>query len=694
LKLLTGGIIQLLYENLEQVIKTSQVSAQCQTSLRQTGDGLLSGENLDFKILDASAKIPSSFLESTVTSLGDYDECLSITNHDYIGKYCMVDVFPLRPQEHTWKPELLHLGKYSFFNGTAYFFGLCFPSTCSKSDVRSLTQSVLKDHPLSVEGDVTCVTRDDVNLINRLLSISIGQAISIIVIVAFASAVGCASFLDSFRFIGFDIHPFLPNSLKHRVDDFIQTCSIYVTLNELVEVKSSKSSAARLAFVDWVKLVIVMAGVFAHCLTCLETPLGFFTTDKHHLFTVVFTNPFGQFFFNDGGLGWVTFLSGFSTFLMLQPLIQGNRLNYKMAIFDRWVRFAPVVMAITCMDFVWPLILNGPFHSRVSSWINWKCRSHWWWNLSMISIFFPALEICAPHTYYTSVDMMMFLLGLVAITLLVKKPWLGIVSSTAMIAIGISLMMHYTEVFEVPPSVMLNHIRAQKVVDYLDTIQMSLYSFFSNYFLGVLIAYFLRQGFVLHIKSIKDHIFWIGVIWLSLTLAEATPALHNTFDLIPQSMVPYYIVLNRACFTTAIAFLVLYAASVTDTGLFKPKDSRNKTDNQEIETPPSACDATPADDTDGISRLKCLGIAVKDAFLSPFANAITRLSFSVFLSNYWFIRSDFFYSRTLFENDFYPLSKRLVAYFFFIMMFAVMFHVVFVSPIDKLRKKLNYKITK
>lgn len=693
LKLISGGIFQLLIENLENVIKVSKVSSTCATGLQKTKDGIMSGKHKDFQMLDASAKMPSSFLESTITSMGDYDECLAVDNHGFTGKYCMVDVFPLRPQEHVWRKDILHFGKYSFFNGTAYFFGLCFPSTCSEDDVRSLTQNVLKDHPLSVTGEVSCVTREDVSLLNRILSITIGQAISILLIGSFVAAVGFASFLDSFRFIGYDIETHIPDFMKTRTKEFIETFSMFVTLAELVEEKASKKKdAGRLAFIDWIKLAIVLAGVNGHCMSCLETPLGFFVTDKHHMFTIVFTNPLTQFIFNDGGLGWVTLLSGFSTFLLLQPLIEENRLNFKIAIFDRWIRFAPVVLAITCMDFVWPLILNGPFHSRVASWISNKCGNNWWWNIPLISIFFPALEICAPHTYYASVDLMMFLLGLAVITLLVKKPFLGVLTSTAMMALGVSLMMYYTALFEVPPAVMLNHIRAQKVVDYLDTMQMSLYAFFNNYFLGVLIAYFLKQGFVLKINSAKEHVFWIGLIGLSMILAETSPALHNTFDVIPQSLVPYYIVFNRACFTATITFLVVYAASVTDTGLFKAKTKAKKTDsdkNEEVLTTPSEV----IDDTDGFSRIKDLCIGMQDAFLSRFATALTRLSFAIFVSNYWFIRSDFFYSRTTFENDYYPVSKRLVVYFFFIIIFACIFHILFVSPIDKLRKKLDYKIT-
>ena len=703
LKLMSGGIFQLMIENLDDVIKGSDISAECSASLRATKQGIFAGRHDDFMMLDASAKMPNSLLDSTVTSLGDFDECLAIQTNGHIGKYCVVDLFPLRPEEHVWRPNILHFGKYSFFNGTSYFFGLCFPSTCSENEVRSLTRETVKNHPFSVNGDVSCVTKEDISIINRLLSLSKEQVISILVIGSFVAAVVVASLLDSLRFldiVGIDIRDYtnmlmLSETLKKRVSDFIDTFSGFKTLTELVE---DKTKSNHLAFVDWIKLAIVLAGVFAHCLSCLETPLGFFMIDKHNMLSYVINNPFTQFFFNDGGLGWVTFLSGLSTFLLLQPLITENRLSFKMAIFDRWIRFAPAVMIITCFDFIWPLVLNGPFHSRVSSWISWKCSKNWWWNLSMISVFLPALEICAPHTYFTSIDMMLFLLGLIAVTLLVKYPNLGIFFSSGMVTLGLSLMIHYCAVYEIPPAVIMDHIRAQKVVDFLDTIQMSLYSYFHNYFLGLLTAFFLKRGFTLTINSFKDHILWFSLIGLSLALAEVSPALHNTFDVVPQELVPYYLVFNRLCFSAAVTVVVIYGASVADPSPFRPKEKRETVNpvDEGIETIRKFLPTTQevVDDTDGLSRIKDLLTGIKDVFGSRFVTAISRLSFSIFICNYWFIRNDFFYSRTPFETNFYPLTKRLISYHFFILLFAVIFHVLFVSPIEKLRKRFNYKITK
>jgi len=222
---------------------------------------------------------------------------------------------------------------------------------------------------------------------------------------------------------------------------------------------------------------------------------------------------------------------------------------------------------------------------------------------------------------------------------------------------------------------------------------MSIYSFFLNFFLGIWTAHNIKHGFKLDLSSSFRHFKWLFLMWLSLMLAEISPALHNTFNALPASLVPFYLVFNRLCFTVAITLLVLYASSLgaqpeksqTVNGESSAKCVGNRAPNTE---------ETPSDDTDGISRLKSLFSAFLDVFNSHAATLVTKLSFSLFISNYLFIRSDFFSSRYLLENNIYPFFKRMTSMYASILLTAFVFHLLFIAPLDKLRKKLNYSIRK
>ena len=114
-------------------------------------------------VVDSSGKTPSGFIESTVTSLGDYDECIELKSppkDDVQGKYCLIDIFPIGYKNHQQRNDgKISLNSMQHFNSSAYYFGICFPSKCSVQDVRTLVKHVLKPYPLMVEGDLTCDTQ-------------------------------------------------------------------------------------------------------------------------------------------------------------------------------------------------------------------------------------------------------------------------------------------------------------------------------------------------------------------------------------------------------------------------------------------------------------------------------------------------------------------------------------------------------
>lgn len=138
------------------------------------------------QVVDSSGKTPSGFMEATVTSLGDYDECLEIQSpksiqDDIRGKYCLIDIFPMgyRNRQKGRKDGKITLNQMQHFNSSAYYFGLCFPSKCSTIDVKKIVSHVLKPYPLMVEGDITCDTQEENSLIHRLKNIRFGTLVSL-----------------------------------------------------------------------------------------------------------------------------------------------------------------------------------------------------------------------------------------------------------------------------------------------------------------------------------------------------------------------------------------------------------------------------------------------------------------------------------------------------------------------------------
>lgn len=118
-------------------------------------------------VLDKSAHVPISFIDGTITHLGDYDGCLSmvVPSDDESGKktqpihgqYCLAVVRPNTPPKptrivkHGQKIFNLtgsvaegtvfeHLSQFTsaLYSLSGYRLGICMPSTCTAYDLEAI----------------------------------------------------------------------------------------------------------------------------------------------------------------------------------------------------------------------------------------------------------------------------------------------------------------------------------------------------------------------------------------------------------------------------------------------------------------------------------------------------------------------------------------------------------------------------
>ena len=97
--------------------------------------------------LDASGKSPNAFLDGTVTSFGDYEECIFNVPD---GKFCMVKDFIQGPRIDDWKvvknrlpidePKKINLKDVVIFKDSQMAYGLCLPASCANNDFVELSK--------------------------------------------------------------------------------------------------------------------------------------------------------------------------------------------------------------------------------------------------------------------------------------------------------------------------------------------------------------------------------------------------------------------------------------------------------------------------------------------------------------------------------------------------------------------------
>ena len=114
-------------------------------------------------------------MSATVTSFGDYDQCINIHGSDYSGSHCMVQVRMNIGNVETEVDVLLNETNPKF--GHFYpIHGLCMPSTCSSDEIRSIVSKTLDTFPLlSVQGHFKCDTKKSISYESRFKQLTKSQ---------------------------------------------------------------------------------------------------------------------------------------------------------------------------------------------------------------------------------------------------------------------------------------------------------------------------------------------------------------------------------------------------------------------------------------------------------------------------------------------------------------------------------------
>ena len=174
----------------------------------------------------------------------------------------------------------------------------------------------------------------------------------------------------------------------------LKSFSLIQNLHKLLLVKDSSRPDGGIA---WFKMFLIMAGVSAHIMCCLESPIGFFVLSHHKNFQKFISNPILIPLFQDAGIVAVTALGGFTTFMFAFPMAKSNQLSLTtvpLVVVDKAIRFLPAILSIMALDMAWYLPFDGPFVNRVSKVILEKCSKTWWKTALFVNnLWGPSIEI-------------------------------------------------------------------------------------------------------------------------------------------------------------------------------------------------------------------------------------------------------------------------------------------------------------
>ncbi|KAI1293527.1 Nose resistant to fluoxetine protein 6 [Halotydeus destructor] len=666
----TGGVTQLLWTDLKPIEQS--VNPVCKKSLQEIIDHIDKGTDWAFRLVDASSKSPSGILGGTVTSFGDYDQCLEMESEDvkprFFGKYCMVNFKTERAALGSLNISR-HLHKqvpvYDYYNLN---FGFCIPSTCRPIDLKKLLDSRLQGQLVSVTGDISCDTGASAYLPNKVLNLSVAQMNAMLFV---AIVIGLACIASNYDLANFAVRIVMNKKIEEMVPPIrglVENLSSFSVYKNGIQLLTVPRGQEKLTYIDVIKILIVLHSILGHCVSSFDTPLSLYVIFRLHDVKGFFGSLIAQPFLNVNLINFLSFIGGAVTLHTTYDLIDNDMLNFRHAVVNKWLKFMPSIMSLVAFDLIWPILGNGPLYTQAGSSILDKCSRNWWRNLLFISNTSPALDACAAHTYYASINLQLFILGLGVVYLLTRSLIAGTLATVAMIAIGNLMSFHSAATLNSPVFFDKNG-GVSDWSAYIDAVQFPLYGHMSDYFIGLFMAYLMRMGCLSNAAKTGKFFSLASIALILHNLVLATGYV-NVYGAVSKEYYTLYIMAIKMAHTAMFATVFLWLGPLSQESV-----SGTAQDAKLLE----------GETDDGPSSL-----LVQDMVFS-FPKVFAKLSYSMYLVNHFYMRFDFFTTRILYVIDFYNTIKRSIYGLVYVLMLSVSFHLFFVSPFENVRKALDIR---
>ena len=153
---------------------SSRISTNCLNSLTK----ILHDSKKGFinEYADATATLPAGLLQGTVSSFGDYDQCLEIheeQNSNLNGKYCILKI-RLRAEDDLESDASGENINSTISSKFPIHLGVCLPKGCQDDDVRPLFEEAIPASFASISPEtIFCDTKQSMSILSRLSSFRI-----------------------------------------------------------------------------------------------------------------------------------------------------------------------------------------------------------------------------------------------------------------------------------------------------------------------------------------------------------------------------------------------------------------------------------------------------------------------------------------------------------------------------------------
>ncbi|KAI1293664.1 hypothetical protein HDE_06431 [Halotydeus destructor] len=682
---MTKGITSQLWEKLPSALSgelSAQVSASCAqallTIIRETQDGQLWA----YQFMDASAKSSSALLEGTISSLGDYDQCLDI-NHNgdqhLSGQYCMLKLLTSDDHFDDGSELSARLRMFPMFGEFPLNYALCMPSACSAQEVATVVSLTTQDTCVRQNATPICDSRESIAFsFNKLTK---PQIFASVYIVAMVTIVYLSTVMDVYGLIQTKYR-------KTTMSSYTRLFSVNFNLSKLM-----RSDSDRISGIDNMRTLFAIFASSIHAFSCILDSRAMVKLARLEDYKDLFRPMFHQPLISFTAIELFFFLSGISAIMSTYKATdtRGSIVSLLKNIFFRWLRFMPAILSAVAIDLLWPLYGSGPMFTELSTNVVNNCGNNWWKNVLLINNYDRLNDLCLTQTWYAAADFQLFALGAIAIFLIQLNKNAGLVFCYLMIFAGMLIPGAKAYLYNYAPFFIIGEGDIKNANTYLSEMYFPTYCHSSSYFIGLLVAYYYKTG------AIDLNMTWAKrlscyMLYPCFVIVTFGPAYWNTFNF-PQENVTsaIFAVTHRVLYILGfIAGLLLMNDTYDFVMYVKCASKANNNKNSHLENAiayamgsrlqPVVSSSVPSE------KKESQALTAKPVASMSLMKVISKLYFSLYIIHGSYIRYDWYTARqvrefTLLSNvmrSVYSASAALFAAFFF--------HILFEAPLDNVRK--------
>ena len=355
-----------------------------------------------------------------------------------------------------------------------------------------------------------------------------------------------------------------------KIMDFMMIFSIIENVKKIFSVgkKSKVNTNGHIEVLHGIRVLMMMWIIAGHSYSFAMQWL-FFQNPKalksapQNLLSQVFAN--GTF-----SVDSFLFISGLlvTNLCMKQMRKSNGKLNLVAFYLHRYLRMTPLMMAVIAFTAnLLKYVSEGPaFEGSTVMYDSW-CKKNWWLNALYLHNFVNTGSMCLSHTWYSAVDMQLYLIAPIILIPLYHRPRIGFAVMSLLLTASMAFTAFITITRHFPAVPYMNDMTAPDVVnEYYGSVYIKPYTRIGPYLIGMAL------GFILYILDGKIRLSrtqtiagWIFAVCANLGILFAMLPVNAGYPL-PDILAGIYSSTSRVIWALSLAWIT-FACSAGKGGL-------------------------------------------------------------------------------------------------------------------------------